>query len=488
MIAPSTDVQVKIRRTAARIRGEQAFQSDNKPYQEQLSLCDWITTTFWIPERSHLPPEQRGLDLAPYQRVTLDEAQRRGEDGKFVYDLVLWSDIKKSAKSSIAGAVILYRALNTPWGSFKIVANDLKQADSRVFYYIRRAIELNPELSKRATIKNYKITLDNNAVIEAIPVDPKGEAGGNDDMIEFTELHAADGRAAASMWAEMTISPTKHGYSQRWIDTYAGHSGESPLLEPLYQRGVKEGAQLDLGIEGLEVYANGRMLVLWNTQPRLEWQTAEYYASEAAVLLPHEYERMHRNQWVTSQEVFVPTEWWDACRSDEQCPQAASVVVGVDAAVSGDCFAVVGVSRIEDTVYVRFAHIWKPPKGGALDFAEPEGFLREMGKQYNIVQFAYDPYQLHDMATRMRKTGSGWWRPFAQGQERLVADKALYDNIRDRRIRHNGNADLREHVANANSKTEGDKLRIVKRAEHLKIDACVALSMAHAECRRLLLT
>jgi hypothetical protein len=477
-----------IQRTSKLIKArkiEPDITSDNVSYRD---VTAWIEHEFYIPERKTEP--NQAMPLAPYQRAMLREAHRTMPDGKFVYDLVLWSDIKKSAKSSIAAAVILYRALNTPYGSFKVVANDLKQADSRVFYYIRRAIELNLELTSRATIRNYKITLDNNAVIEAVAVDPKGEAGGNDDMIEFTELHAADSKAAFRMWSEMTISPTKHGYSQRWVDSYAGHSGEAPILEPLYEQCVKQGHWLDLGIPGLEVYANGRMLCLWNTQQGLlEWQTPDYYASEAQTLTPNEYRRMHQNQWVTSADVFVPSEWWDSCAGE--IPVFAPdtpIVVGMDAAVSGDCFALVGVSRVDETVYVRFVQTWTPPKDGKIDFSEVDTFIRDqVVTRYNVVQICYDPYMLHDMATRLERDGVAWMYEFSQNLPRLVADKELYDTIRDRRLIHSNHPTLTEHVKNANAATDPKEhtLRIVKRADHLKIDSCVALSMAAHEARRL---
>lgn len=468
-----------------RRRKGQNITSDNHQYRD---ITAWIEHEFYIPERKSEP--NQAMPLAPYQRAVLQEAHRTTPDGKFVYDLVLWSDIKKSAKSSIAAAVILYRALNTPYGSFKVVANDLKQADSRVFYYIRRAIELNPKLTPRATVKNYKITLDNNAVIEAIPVDPKGEAGGNDDLIEFTELHAADSKAAHAMWSEMTLSPTKHGYSQRWIDTYAGHSGEAPILEPLYEQCVKQGRLLDLGIPGLEVYANGRMLCLWNTQQGLlAWQTPDYYVSEAQMLTPNEYRRLHQNQWVTSAEVFVPGEWWDSCAGEIPTFAAdTAVIVGMDAAVSGDCFALVGVSRVGEIVYVRFVQTWTPPQDSKIDFGEVDRFIREqVVTRYNVVQICYDPYMLHDMATRLEHDGVAWMYEFSQNQPRLVADKELYDTIRDRRLIHSNHPTLTEHVKNANAATDPKEhtLRIVKRADHLKIDSCVALSMAAHEARRL---
>lgn len=39
-------------------------------------------------------------------------------------------------------------------------------------------------------------------------------------------------------------------------------------------------------------------------------------------------------------------------------------------------------------------------------------------------------------------------------------------------------SDLTQHVKNANARLEDERLRIVKRSEHLKVDLAVALSMA----------
>lgn len=491
--------QAFISRTVQRIRQGRVSSAD----QNVLDMVTWIESEFYIPELLHKddPP---AMKLMPYQKAVLREADRRDADGKFVYDFVLWSDIKKSIKSCIAAAVVLYRALHTAWGSFKIIANDLEQADSRVFFYIRRALELNKKLKAHCTIRNYKINIDNHTYIQAIPVDPDGEAGGNDDMLEFTELHGFKSKAALKLWTEMTPSPTKHGYSQRWADTYAGNSGESPLLEPIYQLLVQPENMLDLGIEGLEVYRKDRILCLWNTIPRCtalpnDWQTPDYYASQSAQLTPNEFLRVHRNQWITSAEAFIPPEWWHTCQGEiPELEPNEPVVVGVDAAVSNDCFAIVVVSRRGDYTYKRYVRIWTPQRGQKLSYVNihdpndinyPEGEIRRLVHEFNVVQIAYDPYQLHDMATRLRAEGIGWFRPFSQAQDRLKADKQLRDDIRDRRLVHDGDPGLTEHVLNANAEIpekEENKLRIIKRADHLKIDACVALSMANAEIRRLL--
>lgn len=493
----AAELELRRRRAHATPTGGSADDAAHIQYSDPVVFAE---TQFHIPERRFR--DAPGLQLDPYQKAVLREAYRTDADGKFIYDVVVWSDIKKSAKSSIAGMVMLHRALETPYGSFKVIANDLEQANSRVFYYIQRALDLNKALGRKAQQRNYKISLDNKALIQAIPVDPKGEAGGNDDLIEWTELHAAESKAALSMWSEMTLSPTKHGYSQRWIDTYAGHSGEAPILEQLYQRGVTEGQQLDLSfadadgfhdLSDLEVYAHGRLLVLWNTKPRLPWQSDDYYASEAATLTPSEFERMHRNVWSLGSHPFVPLEWWEACAADPlpELRHLQPMIVALDAAVSDDCFGIVAVTRTGERIEVRHARKWQPahsqklhysdPAGNRENIEYPEGYLRWLVKTYHCAAVTFDNYQLHHFVDVIGAEKIVHFEPFQQGAPRLVADKQLYDIIKNGQIVHDGDADLREHIRNANRTDEDkDKLRIVKRAPHLKVDLAVALSMACA--------
>lgn len=450
----------------------------------------WITSEFFIPEMANVknPP---AIELYGYQRAVIREALKQDENGKFIYDLVIYSDLKKSAKSSIAAAVILYRAWFSQYGSFKIVANDLKQADSRVFNYAKTAITMNERLGKKCSIKNYHINLPNETFIEAVPVDPAGEAGGGDNMIEFTELHAAKDKGHQRMWAEMTLSPLKHGYSQRWIDTYAGFSGESPILEPLYNQLVKEENRFQIddpdAPADLETYRLGRTFCLWNTKPRLHWQTPEYYASEETALLPQDYLRMHKNQWTTSVSSFVPREWWQACAVDklEDIDRFREVEIALDAAVDDDNFGLVVVSRKNEAFPIRFAQKWVPPKNGKIDFREVEKVVKWCINYWNVVELTYDPTQLHDFCTRLKNDNIVRIHEFQQGKPRAIADKALRDRIRDRLIVYDdqvtGIADVTEHIMNANAKTDPldpKNLRIVKRAQEMKIDLAVCLSMA----------
>lgn len=381
----------------------------------------------------------------------------------------------------------------------RLVGNDQEQADSRVFNAIDEAIKLSPLWKNSVNVIRHHIELPNGSTIDSVPVDPGGEAGGNDDMLEWTELWAATQTAHKKMWAELTLSPTKFGQSFRWVDTYAGYSGESEILESLYAQGVQKELQIDLGIPELEAYANraARLFVLWNTIPRLNWQTKEYYAQETTNLTDNEFRRMHGNQWVTSTQTFVPKEWWNACQVKSLRPIENSfpMVIALDAGVSSDCFGMLMLSRhdvkddkdnVRHILTPRYARAWIPPKGGQLDFnGEIESELRRLVNENYVAQVCYDPYQLHSFCKRLQREVRTNFSEFSQGQDRAVADKQLRDLIIARQIEHQGESDLSDHIANANSKVEGEHLRLVKRSQNLKIDLAVCLSMASARILRL---
>lgn len=191
---------------------------------------------------------------------------------------------------------------------------------------------------------------------------------------------------------------------------------------------------------------------------------------------------MHRNQWASPLEAFVPAEWWQACQAQlPEVGQFESWVMAVDAGVSSDCFAVVCVAVKDGKVTQRYTRKWEPRKGDTIDFAEPEAEIRRLCKDHRIEQITYDPYQLHDMMTRLKRDGVAWIDPFGQSAERLRGDKLFYDLIRERRYQHDGHPDMTEHILNANAKKDGEnKLRIVKRSELSKVDLAVAAAMASA--------
>lgn len=201
---------------------------------------------------------------------------------------------------------------------------------------------------------------------------------------------------------------------------------------------------------------------------------------------------------------FIPAALWDACQ--EELPSFHEdkaglkgtrqyVVLGVDAGVTDDCFAIVAVTRHphparnKTDVAIRAVKVWRPPKGGRVTFDGPEKFIRELCRHYNVAMVTYDKHQLESMMQALRRDGIHC-EEFSQQAPRLVADASLRKLIINRRLAHTGDPDLREHVLNAAAKLqprEDSQLRIQKKAPHRKVDLAVAMSMACDRCLYLLL-
>lgn len=205
---------------------------------------------------------------------------------------------------------------------------------------------------------------------------------------------------------------------------------------------------------------------------------------------------------------------WDRC-CDPELPQLdhrTAIVLGIDAAVSGDSFAAVAVSRHplhHDRPAIRAVRIWDPRQlpGRRVDFLEVERWIEEicgglcanghvrserapgcvrcmayaLQDAYNVVQIVYDPYQMEATAQRLRRLGTAWLSPCDQAAGRWICDSDFHKYVLTGRLAHNGNELLREHVLNARAKLQKDedsRMRMVKKAPNRKIDAAVAAAMA----------
>lgn len=524
-----------------------AWLASNHPMQDPLDdFPTWAETRFWVPD-SRDPNDPDGdvargpIQLADFQktitRYMLDFDRPLHER----FQTLVYSTIKKSGKSAITAAIGRYVAER--WGDYSdviMVGNDADQAKSVIFDAAIRSMVLDPQYDQQRKelmmpdgstewrmIRASALHIPNNGKLRPIAQDYRGEAGANPTASIWTEIWGADQERARRLYDELTPPPTRPR-SIRLLEGYAGFEGESVLWREIWDRAQKEGRQLTRGeldpyggwpFEGdppIWVNETSRMCAYIDTgipARRLPWQLGQagalYYKSQEANERPDSFRRLHHNEWVSSVSEFIPSAWWLACQEspdrviadkvarrlsegEKNVSKGEPIVIGVDGAVTGDCAALVGVCRdpmAPEKVRVLFAKIWTPTPGHPLDYSatiEPE--LKRLCSLYNVVQIAYDPYQLHKLMTDLSREGIAWCRPFNQAAERSRSDKQLYDLIRDRRIVHPGLPDLNEHIHNAAAKhapDEDTRLRIIKKAQAMKIDAAVALSMACAECLRL---
>lgn len=516
----------------------------------------------WAERAFYIPGTAQPIVLAEHQKAILRLCFTRDDNGKFPYRTIIYSTIKKSGKSTIAGLILRwYAETQGRFADLYAVGNDKEQAKGRSFLEAKRSVELTPGYDTQrdrlpGVWDNLKETLNcrrTGSVIRALAVDAKGEAGGHPAISVWTELWGFQYEDALRFWDELTPVPTIPD-SLRLVETYAGFLQESQLLHSLYMTGL-EGRQLTAGEvaertnTALGAFAeapapkdlvplwenrSNSQLTYWDTgvaARRMPWQLGEdgqaYYREQEGSLPAPAFRRLHFNEWTSSETNFIPDAAWNGCY-DATLPallpgDKVPLVIGVDAATTGDCFAIVVVSRHpkrHDEVAVRRVKVWDPKEQGApVDYDEAERFLRlicEGGhvedtgygilshpksmpvedcrrclandhnlERFNVIQVAYDPYQLDQMMQRLRKDEVVWCEPFPQQGDRLKADRALYDSVLRRTIAHDGNERLKEHMLNAGARVQKDQdstLRLVKITPNRKIDAAVALSMAAARC------
>jgi phage terminase large subunit-like protein len=401
-----------------------------------------------------------------------------------------YSCVKKSGKTTINGAVTL------AWGftqeapnEILVLANDLEQTLARVFNTMEGIIKFNPELQREAEVQSRTIYLANGTTITAISGDYQGAAGSNHGLVSYDELWGYTSESSIRLWEELTPVPTRKN-SIRFITTYAGFEGESKLLWDLYKQVVSK----DEHPEGmgerihptLPVYVNrqARLFAYWDHEPRMPWQTQEYYDSQKRTLRPGAYLRFHENKWATAEEIFITPEMWDPCVVQSHLPTTTArepLFVGIDVGIKHDNAARVAVRWDEagEKLILVSHRIWKPTPTQPLDLENTvEQDLRDLGDQCDVVEYLADPYQFHRSITTLQAAGLPI-REFAQNVPNCtLMGQTLFDLLNGKNLVLYPADELRQQALSTVAIEHPRGWRIAKEKASKKIDAIVALAMA----------
>lgn len=455
----------------------------------------------WIVENYIDPVSKTNIKLEPYQRRILRHVLKLGDGGSSRYNTVIWSQPKKSGKTTIAGAVGCFVACNLEApNEILCVANDQEQSASRIFAAMMPTLgRLGWHIpqSPRGTFA-YN---DEGTICKAITTRYEGEAGGNQGLSLWSELWAYSGERLNRLWDELTPPPTRK-FRMRWIETYAGFRQESLLLYRYYRMIFAEDEQpgkkpvLNAGVEQVwddipaYVIPQGGIFVFWDHEHRMPWQTDDYYRSQAD-LRPNTFKRLHGNYWVDSSESFISNELWnESCR--RQGPLKTASTYAIDGSKNGACTALVGCVRIGSTVHTTDVHIWEAKNGRDIDQNDVMKTIVELYEKGLLKPpLYYDPYQLVKLTQDLQREYGIPCEEFSQGQDRIKADtslRKLYENGAIVNWNHPG---LSAHVMAAQAKSYGsdkEEIRIIKpdavgrqqsaTVRYQYVDAAVAQSMA----------
>lgn len=444
--------------------------STTMPTTDAPDIVEWAESEYILAETG------ANIHLEEHQKRILRGITRRDGRGRLVYQTIVYSAPKKSGKTEIAALLTLYWALFLckSYGEIYCCANDLEQAQSRVFNAVVKAVEANPNIEAHITQRG--VVFPNGTKIIALASDYRGAAGANQDLAVFDELWAFTSESSRRLYEEMTPVPTKE--STRLVVTYAGFLNESELLHELYQMGMS-GERI---FSDLPVFSNGRIFLYWDTEARMPWQTEEYYEEQRKILRPNQFRRLHENAWVAAESQFIAIEKWDACVNSSLSPaqpsKQISICLGVDASVKHDYTAVVAVTKLKNGT-IRLVHhrFWKPTRG-EINFGEVEDYILGLHQNFYVTVVRYDPFQFASSAQRLEALQVRL-EEYPQTTTNLTeAGSLLYELIDTRRLEVYPDAVFRQQIQNVVAVETARGFRIAKEESGRKIDLIAALSFA----------
>lgn len=444
-------------------------------------------------EKEWILDDGKHLVLEPWQKAVLEAWMTHRVE---IRTLAI-SNIKKTGKTLLNAVFLAWRWLALP-GQHFTVGNDMDQSTARQFSMILEMVQRSPHLSQDVKITQKELTfLPTGSRLTALAADAAGNAGANHLTASHTEAWGVIYENGIRAWEELTPPPGRtYGLPAiRIADSYAGFENESKTWHSLVDR-ILEGEKIS---EEWPIYKlAGQMLFHMEGEEARErcfrgtpGEAAEYYADQQVTLRPAAFTRMHSNQRTAGESAFLPDGVWDACYSVDVKPLLSNdkrkVVLGADASTSRDLTALVGVWANEnlgvtDVVYTR---VWKPQKTflrlgrPTVDLEETIGAeVMRLHQAGQLAAVVCDPFQLHSLLVSWEKAGIRVIE-LPQTSGRIEADQSLYDAALGRMIRHYADPVLDDHMRNAVALETPRGFRLAKEKASLKIDAAVALSMAH---------
>lgn len=155
--------------------------------------------------------------------------------------------------------------------------------------------------------------------------------------------------------------------------------------------------------------------------------------------------------------------------------------LAIDASVSGDKTAIVGVWSEDEHFYVDYDDIiilYPDPITGKINYPQLIDILERRWRTGRYANFVYDPYQMESVIQGLQAQGVSCIE-HTQNTARLKSDSYLKQLVNQGRFHHPGHDIFTEHFTNATLKfNAGDTVRIVKPSRGASVDLAVASAMA----------
>jgi phage terminase large subunit-like protein len=422
------------------------------------------------------------LRLTNWQKDLLVNLYERRDDGLLRYRRSIVGLARKNGKSLVGSVIALYGLIEgEPGAEVYSAAGDRMQARI-VFNEAKWQISQSPALS--GICKVYRDVVEvpsTGAIYRVLSADAKLQQGLNPSTVIFDEVHVQPNQ---DLWDALSLGMGARKDPHIIGITTAGFDPDS-LCGRLYDYGkrVISGDQVDERFGFFWWEAPEGCLVsdrdAWaSANPNLAEGLLDIEDMEVSMNQTAEvaYRRYRLNQWVrTDGESWLPAGAWELCRSDMQLKPDLPMFVGVDMALKHDSIAVVIAQPQDNRVVVR-AKIWHPD-ANAMDVSAVEQHIRDINREFNVVENAYDPAFFQRSAEVLSENHV--MVEFPQSAARMIpACGNLYELIVNQVIAHDGDPMFADQVLSAAQRQTESGWRLSKGKSKRKIDAAIALAIA----------
>lgn len=485
-------------------------QSPTLPQQRRRSQGPRVIR--WVEQYAcHTQAEWIGkpFRLLPWQKRLILELFEVGDDGLRRYRWALVGVPKKNGKTELAAALALYFLIGDGEPSPLVVcaAASEEQADL-VFGAAKTMCQMSDFLSQITECYDKQILVPSipGAVLQRLAAAAGTNDGKNIYACFLDELHEWVPPKGDKVWNVLTNGVGARRQPMVFQITTAGYDIEGTICGQQYSKcKAIERGEID----------DQRYYFHWVEAPEESdyhdpevWKAAnpsygvlvheDFFRDQLTKKTESVFRRYFLNQWVASEEIWIPYGVWDQGKSDLQLDPSLPIAVGIDIARNVDSSAL-SIAQQQGELFVVRTTIWANPYPEEHPLYETWRMnnnlvmerCRELFTEFpvsaceidNVVMpgplFAYDPWRFRPEAEALAGEGLAMVE-FPQTDQRMVpASQAFFELIMKNRIAHDGDPRLKAHVQNVTADQRARGWRMSKPAgSRRKIDAAIATAIA----------
>jgi phage terminase large subunit-like protein len=462
---------------------------------------DFINTFVTLTKDSIAGDAGQPIRLRGWQEQLLEDILVLDENGLFKVRTALIGVARKNGKSSLVTGLGLWFLINGDEGGEVYSCAAEKEQARITFGDARKIIEREPELSAMCNIYRDVIEVPSTGSIwRVLSAEAYSKEGLNSSVTIMDECHALPNR---ELWDVMQLSmasrrqPIMLGTTTCGVKTDS--TGQDSIAYQLYQYGRK--------VSSGEILDPSFYMAWWESSPdsdhRLEetWVQANPgygdlnskadFESMVKRTPEAEFRTKRCNQWVNSQNAWLPAGVWDTLAdTDVVVGEFDEIVLGIDGSFSGDTTAIVGVTvpkSRDDKPHVFLVKAWEKQPDDLddwrVDTLEVEQTLIAFCQSHpNVKELAFDPFRWQRSMAVLQDLGLPVVEfPSTSPRRMVAACSKVFDSVTEATLTHDGNPLLARHLDNCVLKIDNIGPRIVKESRNSprKIDAGVAFVIAY---------